>query len=91
VSVPWVNALTPAQEAEQWAHLQPLLESEDPALYPRFFFGDADTETPGSTGYTIGYHIVQRYLRAHPDEPPAAWIARAPREILAASGYTGVA
>jgi hypothetical protein len=91
VVVPWVNALTPAQEAEQWARLQLLLESEDPRLYERFFFGDAASDTPGSTGYTIGYHIMQRYLRAHPDEPVSTWTARAPREILTLSGYTGVA
>lgn len=84
---PWTRALTPEQEAAQWQAMQPLLESEDPALYERFMFGNG--ETPGLTGYTIGYGIVQRFLQARPELAPADWVAVDPHEMLAASGYDG--
>ena len=84
---PWTRALTPEQEAAQWQIMQPLLGSEDPALYERFMFGDG--ETPGLTGYTIGYETVQRFLRARPGLTPAEWVAVDPREVLAVSGYDG--
>ena len=84
----WISALTPEQELEQWEALRPLLSSSDSALYPRFMFGDA--VTPPGTGYTIGYHIVQAYLRRHPAEIVSEWLDHDPQAILAGSGYDGI-
>jgi hypothetical protein len=89
VDVPWVRALRPKEEAAQWAALRDHLREPGGSLYERFMFGDAATGTPPSTGYTIGYHIVQRYLRARPGQRPDEWLAVDPWEMLAAGGYDG--
>ncbi|HHX65506.1 MAG TPA: DUF2268 domain-containing protein [Chloroflexi bacterium] len=89
VDVPWVRALAPDQEAAQWAALRHHLAEPGGPLYERFMFGDAKAGTPPFTGYTIGYHIVQRYLRARPEQRPDEWLAVDPWEMLAVGGYDG--
>lgn len=86
----WVEALTIEQEEQQWRIIQPLLDvpDRDGALHRRFFFGDEATGTPPSTGYTIGFHILQSYWRQHPDETVADWTCKAPEYVFAESGYS---
>jgi uncharacterized protein YjaZ len=83
----WTNALTPAQEAEQWQRMQDFLPGSDDAAYRRFMFGDAATSTPGHTGYTIGYHIAQAYLQTHPATSILELLDIDAHTILAESGY----
>ena len=83
----WIDALTPAQEAEQWRRMREYLAGNDEAVYKRFFFGDAASGTPGSTAYTIGYHIVQAYLEAHPTLTVLDLMKEEARTVLAESGY----
>ncbi len=86
----WLNALTPEQESAQWAAMLPLLDVPDPeyALHRRFFFGEG--QTPASTGYTIGYHIVQAYISRHSDQSVSDWTQCPPEVILAESGYSSL-
>jgi uncharacterized protein YjaZ len=86
----WIEALTPAQEAEQWQKAQEYLASGDGAVYSRFMFGDDTTNTPANTGYTIGYHIVQAYLRAHPQKGVIDLMNVDADTILAESGYNPI-
>jgi uncharacterized protein YjaZ len=83
----WIRALTPEQETVQWERMQEYLAGNDEAVYRRFFFGDAHNGTPGSTAYTIGYHIVQAYLKAHPARTVLDLMDQPARAILAESGY----
>ena len=83
----WINALTPLQETEQWNRLQEHLVGNDESIYRRFFFGDASSGTPRHTAYTIGYHIVQAYLQAHPTAMVLDLMNVEARTILAESGY----
>jgi uncharacterized protein YjaZ len=81
----WDYALTPAQEAGQWRRMQPHLASSDAALHAGFMFGDE--HTPWCTGYTIGYHIIEAYMRAHPGVLITDLFDKDAHELLADSGY----
>jgi uncharacterized protein YjaZ len=83
----WINALTAVEEAVQWEKMQEYLFGNDPTIYKRFFFGDQASGTPNNTAYTIGYHIVQAYLRSHPTQTVFDLMSRDAREILSESGY----
>ncbi len=78
----WIEALSPEQEILQWRSIQEVLHQSDGdgALYQRFFFGNPETGTPAYAGYTIGYHIVQSYLKTHPHESVADLDDAHPRE-----------
>ena len=81
----WVHALTPTQEIEQWRRMQPHLASTDGALQAGVMFGD--DQTPWCTGYTIGYHIIEAYMRVHPGAQTTDLLAKDAHELLADSGY----
>jgi uncharacterized protein YjaZ len=90
----WVDVLTPEEETRQWKMMQAHLYETDPdgRLHRRFFFGSGASESaedgaPWNTGYTIGFHIVQGYLKAHPSANIVEWLECDPEEILAGSGY----
>lgn len=87
VEGPWLHFLTPAQEALVWQSAQSELTSTDVAVFTRFLFGDA--EIPYDAGYTIGYHIVQKYLQSHPQTSVKEWTQMDARQLFAESGYTG--
>ena len=82
----WANALTPAQQAEVWSKMQPVLDTTNRATIDRYVFGNGST-VPRQAGYTIGFQIVQAWLRRHPEVPPAEWSRLSPRAILEGSGY----
>jgi len=85
----WTHALSAEEEARQWQSMLLLLETpdEDDRLHRRFFFGDPEKGTPPSTGYTIGFHIVQQYLQRHPEERVVDWTLKDPEVLFKESGY----
>jgi uncharacterized protein YjaZ len=88
VGVSRVNALTPEEEAAQWQAIQAGLTNTSYSDFQRFLFGDGD-KIPTWTGYTIGFHIVQKYIHSHPNASPAEWTTLDADKLLAESGYTG--
>jgi hypothetical protein len=86
----WIRALAAEQEREQWHIIKGFLYREDSMeLHVRFFFGDGEAGTPPYTGYTIGYSIVQGYLKARPDTSFHELAGKDAKEILEVSGYDG--
>ena len=83
----WINALAPMEEVEQWKRMQAYLDGNDVTVYQRFFFGDQASGTPSNTAYTIGYHIVQAFLKRHPSQTVFDLMNKEAREILSESGY----
>jgi uncharacterized protein YjaZ len=83
----WINALTPDEEAEQWGKMQEYLKGNDGTIYERFFFGDRVSGTPSFTAYTIGYRMVQAYLKCHPTQTVFDLMNKESEEILSESGY----
>jgi uncharacterized protein YjaZ len=49
-------------------------------------FGNGST-VPRQAGYTIGFEIVQAWLKRNPDIPPDEWSRLSPQSILEGSGY----
>jgi uncharacterized protein YjaZ len=87
IEPPWTKALTPEQEAAQWQAMQGYLTSREPSMAD-LIFGDGES-IPEWTGYTIGSHIVQKYIQTHPDSSVEEWIRLDAHELLKESGYTG--
>jgi uncharacterized protein YjaZ len=89
MDVPWTNVLSEQQELEQWTIMQEYLGNTDGDIYCRFFFGGETANTPEGAAYTIGYHIVQAYLKLYPGINFVELIEKDAREILYESGYKG--
>jgi uncharacterized protein YjaZ len=88
VEASWRNALSPEQEAEQWRKMEPQLSITDFGMKQRYMFGDRRS-IPLWTGYTIGFHIIQSYLKHNPETTIDDWTAMDARKILEQSGYSG--
>jgi hypothetical protein len=70
---PWSRAIAPDQVASLLAAAEPELDS---ARYDhdRWFFGAGGL--PRWAGYSLGYHLVERYQADHPAESAADLVAR---------------
>lgn len=55
--------------------------------YPKYMFGDESSGIPWCAGYTIGFRIVQAYLKRHPGTTMTALLETRPIDIFNASGY----
>jgi uncharacterized protein YjaZ len=88
IEAPWIDALTPEQEAQQWRKMESQLSITDYGIKQRYMFGDGRS-VPLWSGYTIGFHIVQSYLRQSPETTLSEWTAMDAWEILEQSGYSG--
>jgi hypothetical protein len=66
---PWDHALTRREEQDLWKRARAVLfaRSYD---HGSWFFGTG--ELPRWTGYTVGYDLVERYLRSNPSRSGAA-------------------
>ena len=80
---PWDQAISPGQECVMWRKAQPLLGQT--GLYDMWMFGGYGV--PHWTAFTIGYHIVEDYLRRHPHTSWPALTAATASAILAGSNY----
>ena len=87
-ATPWTNVLTPEEELIQWQAIQPYLRRTNYNFRRHVMIGDGE-DVPLWTGYAIGFHIVQAYLRAHPEVSIEEWTAMDPEVILTESGYDG--
>jgi uncharacterized protein YjaZ len=85
---PWTNALSPDQESAVWQLMKPQLGSTSYQMRKRFLIGGAQN-IPYYAGYTVGFHIVQKFLEAYPDIDIDKWTAVDPHDILEQSGYDG--
>ena len=83
---PWTDALAPKVEGRLWARVHRRFNVSDPTEIRRILFGDND-RIPMWTGYTIGYRIVERYLKANPDAQPANLVGISASVIFEAGDY----
>jgi hypothetical protein len=86
ITEPWMNAISPAQEATLWARMKPALNSGGVAVYDQWFFGSPGI--PRWTGFTIGYHVVADFLRGHPHDSAASIVKLPAATIISGSGYS---
>lgn len=83
--IPWTKAISPDQEKMLWESAQQDLEDTTWDTESRYLFGGSNI--PRWTGYTIGFHIVQSFLKNNPDVDIMEWTVCNSREILENSGY----
>lgn len=84
------ETLSPADESDIWAQIEPLLETTDRDTQNRFMFGGsayADGDIPPLTGYRIGYRIMQSYIANNPTITLAEWTIMDAQSIFEASRY----
>ncbi len=89
---PWVEALSPLQECQQWQHLKPVLNRV--GLYQQVMTGGpvqrsifAESTMPPLTGLAIGYQILAHYLRRHPSQRWGELVTTSGGAIFAHSGF----
>ena len=85
---PLTDALSIEQEAEVWEVMQDQLDTTNYAIKRRFMFGGGRSVLRWS-GYTIGFHIVQAFLRRHPEASVDKWTTMDAHDIYSESGYDG--
>lgn len=80
---PWDNALTEEQIQQYIIQVKPLLrvkheswtsEFSEKYFNPWMFGRDGDEPIPHWTGYSIGWKIVENYLKKHPDETASSLV-----------------
>ncbi len=90
---PWSSALTEEQIKQNMIRVKPLLrikheswttEFNKKYFNPWMFGRTGDDPIPGWTGYSIGWRIVENYLRAHP-EARASSLVFSPAEVIVSS------
>ena len=71
---PWDTTLTPKELRE----IQPRAESEYFNIdfdYPAWFYGSPEKNIPKWAGYSLGFHLISKYLKNHPGEKASTLFA----------------
>ncbi|HEY4787886.1 MAG TPA: DUF2268 domain-containing putative Zn-dependent protease [Bacteroidales bacterium] len=88
---PWGSALTEEQILQNMIRVKPLLRVKfqswttefDENYFKKWMFGRPETEQiPGWTGYSIGWKIVENYLKAHPEAKASSLVFTSPEIIV---------
>lgn len=82
---PWTHIINSAQEKSVWARIKDELHQRDSALNDIVMSGDVGI--PASSGYTIGFHIVQSFLKNNPEMDILQWTDLDAVTIFEKSGY----
>ena len=82
----WTAALSRSEQAVVWAQMKADLHTTNTTTIDGWVFGNGD-DIPRQAGYTIGFAIMQSWLKRHPDVPPSEWSLLTPQTILEDSGY----
>lgn len=77
---PWSNAIIKEQAIKIFKELKQNLESKDWKLYQEVFFGKG--KYPLWTGYSIGYYIVEDYLKKQKNINWKELLKMSPKKIL---------
>lgn len=79
-AAPWDHSLSRAEELSAWKGAQPMLYTPGGYVHSIWFFDGG--ELPRWTGYSLGYDLVEPYLRAHRSSQAAVHVPT--RRVLAA-------
>jgi uncharacterized protein YjaZ len=85
IEAPWPDFLDREKEQRVWQHMKHVLYSKDEQLILKMFIGDK--EIPFLSVYTMGYRIMQEFLKNNPEISLMEWTDMAPNEILSKSKY----
>lgn len=62
-------------------------DSPEIEIWNDFYYGNPVVEVPPFASHIIGYDIMQKFLKQHPDMPVEEWLELTAEEILAGSEY----
>lgn len=82
----WTHALNDEQREHTWPRVLRRLNVPDTSEIRRIIYGDND-RIPTWTGYTLGFEIVQSYLRSHPNSSLANLVSMPARTIFEGSEF----
>jgi hypothetical protein len=87
---PWSKALTQEQIHRYMIQVKPLIrekyESWTAELDTWMLYGKPEPDPiPGWTGYSIGWRIVENYLKAHPEARASSLVFTSPEEIVSST------
>jgi len=85
IEAPWPDFLDREEEHRVWQHMKHVLHSKDEQLILKMFTGDK--EIPFLGVYSIGYRIMQEFLKNNPEVSLIEWTDMEPDEILSKSKY----
>jgi uncharacterized protein YjaZ len=85
IQSPWTGALTAEQKAKLWGRIKGELESTDVSLQQQVMFGSF--VYPYWGGYSLGYDIVQTFLKNNKNISPDDWTNLDAETILSKSDY----
>lgn len=82
----WSHSLAPSQECSVFREIRAALGQKG-AILPKVMFGWPGSGYPQWAGYSMGFGIVNGYLRSHPKATPEEWINLSAEDLYASSGY----
>jgi uncharacterized protein YjaZ len=85
IQSPWTGVLTAEQKAKLWGRIKGELESTDVSLQQQVMFGSF--VYPYWGGYSLGYDIVQTFLKNNKNISPDDWTNLDAETILSKSDY----
>ena len=85
IAAPWPDFLDGDKEYRVWQKMEPFLQSRDEQLILKMFTGDE--EIPFLSVYSIGYKIMQEFLKNNPETSLIEWTDMEPDELLSRSKY----
>lgn len=85
IEAPWPDFLDREKEHRVWQYMKYVLNSKDEQLILKMFIGDK--EIPFLSVYSMGYRIMQEFLKNNPEVSLMEWTDMEPNEILSKSKY----
>ena len=86
---PWAKRYTIEQAKDMWErHFVPSLEVKGVLNHRPFLYGDRKVRLPKWSGYSIGYHIVQSYLKKNGSVSQKKLCKVSADEIVAGSDFS---
>ncbi|MGE0567030.1 MAG: DUF2268 domain-containing putative Zn-dependent protease [Bacteroidia bacterium] len=85
VKAPWTSSLSDKEKADLWNKIKPDLQSVNGPLLGEVMFGSKNYPIWG--GYNLGYDIVQKAFKNHPDILKTNWTDLDADKLLELSNY----
>ena len=85
IKAPWTNLFGSEKEKSVWYEMKRFLKSRDAQVVGRMSSGDKNI--PIGSVYTIGFRIVQEFIKNNPDITMLEWTDVTAEDILANSRY----
>ena len=82
---PWPDLIEGDKEHRAWKQMKHVLHSRDEQLIQKMFIGDK--EMPFLSVYSIGFKIMQEFIKNNPEISVMEWTDMEPDEILSKSSY----